>query len=1051
MSTVPPEPYLWTPEALTYDRTTTYHWPNFNENATDIEGEWTNSEGIGTGPFGFGSDVKLTDTSCMRDDDFIHATDECGKNPINCTDGLSFSIWEKMSYDTNVLVDRDIKIQSRKYVVSSGADYDPLTGIAYPGFAIYHEGPELVAVVSTGEEVWELSVTGIIQNETWVNIGVTWNKPDLADTETPLEKLGGLEMYINQEKVGSTLLPEFTDAGSPTFTAVKDYQIGDDDPPVVMIGCHYDYDNEAFGGFSGAEYDELAMWTRKLGTNATHDETEFFLGGLELEKAEVNADQLQVLLGGADLDDPVQAEMANQVVAAMLLPPPKAKSVLPTRPPNKTDTVKTTTEAGATTATPEEGAANDIALDQLSLQEVMTTMLNVDSVEGIRDPETVEMRFPLSIVAAKLLSGADKENVAKWDAVHKNYPKEEAAPKTLRQLMKYMMTWVGSTNTSSPDKGNTNYYDPEAGTMNYTTSGEDFVMNAMKMPVGEYRKGPRISLPNYEGLEWQVNNEAWGLPRDTFSMPTGMFKDQPGCNDSDVTFTFAIFNKMGRAFPRRRNMGLVRHLDWAVDCRIFTSDVAANVNPLDATKENIEAAGQCLPDPEFMRENTIKYTCEHFLPEQARLVRRPLATTTWFSDADRGGVEVRHCVWWNDQFGMSGAWDPNGCNLIETDAFTTSCECENFGASTVLLEQAQIIQHEDDCELETLIKYIGIAVSTILLLIFVLGTACGRGVWDMFHSMGIHTSFTWIAAIGLHVVSDLESVRDGRNSNLFVGLAMKYFYSASATWTMLEAHANFKAITAGIISGRTKIYHPFAYGTPLIPLGVLFLAFADDLGLDPRCFAGWNWYAKMSYLVWNLCVTTYGAVLAIVIIFNLTHPQTRRKNVVRALTSQARGVVILALAMFLFWIFATVTYLHNPESDLRDPYCIFILCLGWIGVLFFVCLGPCSKRWRYGIFGKKDEVYKVTEDDDNTVSVDESDMTDTMSVTSKGTALEASRPATAVSVAGSRPATAATADGSRPTTAKSNIDDDDMEDDDIGAVDDGDENVTEDDEIADVV
>ena len=95
--------------------------------------------------------------------------------------------------------------------------------------------------------------------------------------------------------------------------------------------------------------------------------------------------------------------------------------------------------------------------------------------------------------------------------------------------------------------------------------------------------------------------------------------------------------------------------------------------------------------------------------------------------------------------------------------------------------------------------------------------------------------------------------------------------------------------------------------------------------------------------------------------------------------------------MFLFWIFATVTYLHNPESDLRDPYCIFILCLGWIGVLFFVCLGPCSKRWRYGIFGKKDEVYKVTEEEDTTVSVDESDMTDTMSVTSKGTALEASR------------------------------------------------------------
>ena len=82
---------------------------------------------------------------------------------------------------------------------------------AYPGFAVYHEGPNLVAVVSTGEEVWHLSVTGIIMNRTWVNIGITWNKPNLEDTSLPVEKLGGLEMYINQEKVGSTLLPEFTD------------------------------------------------------------------------------------------------------------------------------------------------------------------------------------------------------------------------------------------------------------------------------------------------------------------------------------------------------------------------------------------------------------------------------------------------------------------------------------------------------------------------------------------------------------------------------------------------------------------------------------------------------------------------------------------------------------------------------------------------------------------------------------------------------------------------------------------------------------------------
>ena len=73
---------------------------------------------------------------------------------------------------------------------------------AYPGFAVYHEGPDLVAVVSTGVEVWHLSVTGIIMNRTWVNIGITWMKPNFEDASLPVEKLGGLEMYINQEKVG---------------------------------------------------------------------------------------------------------------------------------------------------------------------------------------------------------------------------------------------------------------------------------------------------------------------------------------------------------------------------------------------------------------------------------------------------------------------------------------------------------------------------------------------------------------------------------------------------------------------------------------------------------------------------------------------------------------------------------------------------------------------------------------------------------------------------------------------------------------------------------
>ena len=45
-----------------------------------------------------------------------------------------------------------------RYVVSTGGDYDSALGKSVPGFSIYHFGLDLVAVVSTGEDVWELKV-----------------------------------------------------------------------------------------------------------------------------------------------------------------------------------------------------------------------------------------------------------------------------------------------------------------------------------------------------------------------------------------------------------------------------------------------------------------------------------------------------------------------------------------------------------------------------------------------------------------------------------------------------------------------------------------------------------------------------------------------------------------------------------------------------------------------------------------------------------------------------------------------------------------------------
>ena len=56
----------------------------------------------------------------------------------------------------------------------------------------------------------------------------------------------------------------------------------------------------------------------------------------------------------------------------------------------------------------------------------------------------------------------------------------------------------------------------------------------------------------------------------------------------------------------------------------------------------------------------------------------------------------------------------------------------------------------------------------------------------------MHILLTWMAAVVLHVVTDISSVRDDSTMNLIFGFIMKYFYTSSVVWTCCEAHATFK-------------------------------------------------------------------------------------------------------------------------------------------------------------------------------------------------------------------------------------------------------------------
>ena len=79
----------------------------------------------------------LTDESWMKPDvdNGFEEIDPCMLNPMNCTEGFSWSVWEKMMFGPDVVTGSTKK----QYIMSTGGDYNAAKGHAWPGFALYHQ------------------------------------------------------------------------------------------------------------------------------------------------------------------------------------------------------------------------------------------------------------------------------------------------------------------------------------------------------------------------------------------------------------------------------------------------------------------------------------------------------------------------------------------------------------------------------------------------------------------------------------------------------------------------------------------------------------------------------------------------------------------------------------------------------------------------------------------------------------------------------------------------------------------------------------------------
>ena len=675
----------------------------------------------------------MYDTNWMRAEEGLE-TDPCMMNPMNCTEGLSISAWEQMAFSSETLVVKSTK--TKRYLVSNGGDHNAVTGMAWPGFAIYHQGVDIVGMVSTGDRVWVISVSGQIYNNTWTQVGFRFilpnlNNPKMAETPEGREKMGGLELYINKEKVGHSILPELTAAGSTMWKAQPRLSADGTEtgPSVMMFGCHQNSDMQQEGTFNGyagtdespAAIDEVAVWKKQLANN----ELDYFYGGYSAEFADINADQFSAMLGGVDLADPEQAAAAQAVLQAMLQGPPTTLPPFPTRTPEPTTTTTTTLSpedaslaaaaALLSTTTLKPAKSRDShRKNVISQQNLMSTMLRTEGVLDGQDPEEVEGRFSMASVASALLT-TDEENVAQWEALS-DISAAEGATKTVRELEEYMLTWVGSVNISADraDDHNwkTNYFDSTSDRMRYVTTAKDMVLNVDKIPLQPLRDGGeiRVSYPDYDSWEWREAKSMWNNVKDNFTVPTGMFENIAGCNDKPITILTAVYNGLTYVAPKRRNPVNIRSRNFKIDTKVISVRVKLNADSMIGDETEVY---QCQPDRQYMKDNPVRITFYHNEPAKAK------RTLLWHTDDYWEGLEVRHCVHWNEHFGYTGAWDDTNCRLLDTNPDKTECECSEFGSYAVLAELMES-PNMDDREMWILaVKWVGIILGTILLTVFI--------------------------------------------------------------------------------------------------------------------------------------------------------------------------------------------------------------------------------------------------------------------------------------------------------------------------------------------
>jgi len=472
----------------------------------------------------------------------------------------------------------------------------------------------------------------------------------------------------------------------------------------------------------------------------------------------------------------------------------------------------------------------------------------------------------------------------------------------------------------------------------------------------------------------------------------------------------------------RRNPTTIESQRFVIDSKVVTVRFITNNDTFAPTKRDSEL---CSKIPVDMKYTPVKIKLYHKSKETTRrkILHHDFEVKTT--------IETRRCVMWNPDMGLHGGWDATFCTTVMSEQDSTTCECSEFGTYALAAEKIEQPEGKEDFTWLQVSRYIGFCVSLLSLAIFIIIIAANRHLWEMFHLIRLNTGIAYFFALLFHFISEVPAIREDRHNNATFSSLILFFYLCGSYFQLMEAFAEFRAITGGIIGGKTIAYIPLGWGPGFIGLGVTWYLYGADVGTDPNVFIGWENETKIPFLSMNYFALGGALLLSAVVIFNASTPQTRKEGVVEDLQAQGQGLAITNFLFVMVWMFAYPAFIKFPGQEMRDFYPVFSIFNAWMGLIILIFLGFSSKRVRHVMTCKKKPPPK-----ESSYAVDDSSPIVPLEIPPADSPLN-SRPTSANTEEDSL-------DGDLPGAVDSDTDTDDLDVDDVSSIEDEDEDEDED-------